>query len=868
MRPVNHETNNPVVNLSLQGGRFHKRGPGIVRCVSFLTGMIFAVALGLAFTLSTPALAGGGGGGGYAPAPKPQITEVEDPVAKPRDGDPIPAISESKDKRPEEDKTSKKPDDKTDETAEVDKKAGEETSEVVTNPDDEAAEAVAPTMEFGHSVDITHYTRRSPGKISIINEKHIPRIKASNFDRNPNLTVSISIENLGIIDGDVDAASYFSGDILIKNAIQGIIHRDIDVSNSGTGKISIENWGIINRDMNLSHSGNGGIKITNHGTINHDMDVSNFGTGETSIENLGTINRNMDLSHYGDDGIRIANHGTVNRDMFISNFGNAKTLIENRGIVNRDMYLSHYKAGEIKIVNHGTVGREMHVSHYGDGGIKIANHATVGDWDIKARHHGDGEISIKNLGKVSGEIDVTHYGEGDILITSHRAGGIDVEHYGSGVIYFDGSVNGPYQRRLQGETIRLGNVVFERGLSKKLVIRWEDLVFEEGNLIIREERNKLIIVGDYEGSSDTQLNFHVGSNKDFGMLWIDGDVTGQSRVSLIVDDVSFVTESTNFPELILVENGNDVKEDSFVGEQTVGAFNYVLEYDVLEDLYENHVWGFVNRGLSDAAKKIAETPDEIAKNIKTPPANNLDKQTKELGLWGKQNGSQATIGLNALAMRTMGGDMIVGTSMSQNSSTSNNINVESQITALTASWERKGFYVGGQTRYASFASDVSTDRLSVVQDNEGTGVNASADLGYRFVFPFGGMDFEVAPQVQLTWSRVNFDDFVGPHGEKVSLEDGDLVTGRLGLSWDGEWQGAGGFGQVYGGMNLRGAMDGKTSVNVSGVSVANEQDDLSVDGRLGFSYEWDEGYAVHGEVSALREDDNEIRADLGVQIDF
>ena len=213
--------------------------------------------------------------------------------------------------------------------------------------------------------------------------------------------------------------------------------------------------------------------------------------------------------------------------------------------------------------------------------------------------------------------------------------------------------------------------------------------------------------------------------------------------------------------------------------------------------------------------------------------------------------------------------MLVGTSMTRNSSMSNNISVESQIASLTASWERKGFYVGGQTRYAGFTSDVSTDRLSVVRNNEGTGVNASVDLGYRIALPFGGMSFEVAPQIQLAWSRVNFDDFVGPHGEKVSLEDGDRVTGRLGLSWDGEWQSAGGFGQIYGGMNLRGAVDGKTSVNVSGVSVANEQDDLSVDGRFGLSYEWGEGYEVHGEVSALRnEDDEEVHANLSVSVDF
>ena len=131
------------------------------------------------------------------------------------------------------------------------------------------------------------------------------------------------------------------------------------------------------------------------------------------------------------------------------------------------------------------------------------------------------------------------------------------------------------------------------------------------------------------------------------------------------------------------------------------------------------------------------------------------------------------------------------------------------------------------------------------------------------------MDFEVVPQVRLAWSRVGFEDYVSSRGGLISLEDGELMKGRLCLSWDGGWQGAGGFGQVYGGMSLRSAVDGKTSVNVSGVSVANEQDDLSVDGKLGLSYEWDDGYSVYGEAEASRQGDvEEVGANLGMSVDF
>ena len=104
----------------------------------------------------------------------------------------------------------------------------------------------------------------------------------------------------------------------------------------------------------------------------------------------------------------------------------------------------------------------------------------------------------------------------------------------------------------------------------------------------------------------------------------------------------------------------------------------------------------------------------------------------------------------------------------------------------------------------------------LVWDNEGIGVSTSAEVGYRFDFPLGGMDFSVAPQVQLVWSRVDFDDFTGLQGGLISLEDGDLMMGRLSLSWDGEWQDIRGSGSIYGGVSLRDALDGRTAVSVSG----------------------------------------------------
>ena len=120
------------------------------------------------------------------------------------------------------------------------------------------------------------------------------------------------------------------------------------------------------------------------------------------------------------------------------------------------------------------------------------------------------------------------------------------------------------------------------------------------------------------------------------------------------------------------------------------------------------------------------------------------------------------------------------------------------------------------------------------------------------------MGFGISPQMELAWTRFDFDNFTGPGSTgKISLEDGDITTDRLGLSFDGDY--------IYGGMNLCTAIDGKTSVNISGVSIASKQDDLLIDGLLGFSYDWSEDYETYGE---LFMDADEVRANLGVRIDF
>ena len=64
---------------------------------------------------------------------------------------------------------------------------------------------------------------------------------------------------------------------------------------------------------------------------------------------------------------------------------------------------------------------------------------------------------------------------------------------------------------------------------------------------------------------------------------------------------------------------------------------------------------------------------------------------------------------------------------------------------------------------------------------------------------------------ELILSRIAFGDFVGQHGDMIYLEDGNIVTARLGMLQNKEWRDADGFGHVYCEMSLCRALDGRTS---------------------------------------------------------
>ncbi|MER9656223.1 autotransporter outer membrane beta-barrel domain-containing protein [Mesorhizobium sp. M0152] len=179
----------------------------------------------------------------------------------------------------------------------------------------------------------------------------------------------------------------------------------------------------------------------------------------------------------------------------------------------------------------------------------------------------------------------------------------------------------------------------------------------------------------------------------------------------------------------------------------------------------------------------------------------------------------------------------------------------------TLTWYgENGFYVDGQGQFSWYDSDLGSDELgSLVKGNNATGYALSLEAGKRIQLHDG---WSLTPQAQLVYSSVDFDSFIGPSGETVSLDDGDSLKGRLGISADHERSWKDGDGKlrrthVYGIANVYHEFLDGTAVSVWGTNLANEANAWTGELGVGGSYNWnDDKYSVYGELDASTSLDN------------
>ena len=692
------------------------------------------------------------------------------------------------------------------------------------------------------------------------------------------------------------------GDIGIVN--EGTVEAGdtgIYAKHGGTGDIGITNKLLVDADdtgINAEHSGTGDIvvKVDDGSTVIADSGYGiksshiDDGTGEITIDLSGTVLGNDD-----DGAISMTSSGD-------------KTLILRPGYG-----LDVGQEDDVNITSAGTGDGILELNQDDDPLEGGATHASAtldfGTLDFQGfdefAKKGQNKWEISGVASDTEKFDTATIWEGTLGFTGGTTFKMAPAATGADPNYFKIENNAVLEvvgsNTLSGNLYNLGEIVFTYDRD------------------VEENPASVLTVGtDYRGGG--KVIFDVGS----GSWQADKISIGRNNVNpteatkvRILGEVSNFVSANNEYLPMVVEVTGTANPGSFVADESSGHdvnhHKYVFGHHPDTDAQGNitlHKWKF-RRGaeLSDVSGMGASYGDDLTTQVDpeeiTPDPDDennglglrADVRGHEGGVWGSQQSLRTSsepsviavrgsrkedhrvhFGYDTPAMGFMGGDMVVRTSVSRGLSISNvftssgrnRINMESDAAALSALWQSpSGFYAGGGTRYVRSLSNISTRGFALARDNEGVGVGASAKAGYRLAVPVGRMDFSVAPQVQLLWSSVDFDDFAGLTGEVVSLEDGELVTGRLGLLWDGEWQDASGLGRIYGKMNLHNALDGETVVSVSGVPLSRERSELSADGKLGLSYEWNEGYAVRGEVSASQRDDaEEIRADFAMSIDF
>src|SRR5690606_15042229 len=120
------------------------------------------------------------------------------------------------------------------------------------------------------------------------------------------------------------------------------------------------------------------------------------------------------------------------------------------------------------------------------------------------------------------------------------------------------------------------------------------------------------------------------------------------------------------------------------------------------------------------------------------------------------------------------------------------------------------------------------------------GYALSAEIGQKIDLD---ESWTMTPQAQLQYASIDFDDFVDPFMTPVSLDRGDSLKARAGLSVDHStyWTGEDGSisrSHFYGIANLHYEFLDGTIVDVAGTEFVSQAERLSVGAGLGGTLNW------------------------------
>lgn len=402
-----------------------------------------------------------------------------------------------------------------------------------------------------------------------------------------------------------------------------------------------------------------------------------------------------------------------------------------------------------------------------------------------------------------------------------------------------------------------------------------------------------LTASNYVGDNGTiLLNTKLGADgSPSNKLIIDGG-SATGTTTLLVKNTNGAGAVTTGDGIMLVDaiNGATTSPDAFRLSSAVsaGAYDYNLNYQNLaksdQSWYLRSIATPSGPALSPTAQTVLPYADVLS-NFAQATLGTLQQRTGNRiwtdgsidgrGAWGRVVGQHASydpksgssytqgigflqVGYDGVAVRRPDGELTVGAYAAFGKSSAHidvtrdpvsgaarsggKITSTGTSLGLDATWlGQNGLYADAVGQFAWYDSDLSNKRGT---DNQGWSGAASLELGKRFDL---GSGWSLVPQTQLAWVHVDFDSYIDDAGNKISLDKGDSLQGRIGVRVEKQSESATRDLQLYGIANLEYEFLNGTSVEVSGTTLDQRNQRLWGELGVGATYVLDKKWSLYAE---------------------
>lgn len=437
--------------------------------------------------------------------------------------------------------------------------------------------------------------------------------------------------------------------------------------------------------------------------------------------------------------------------------------------------------------------------------------------------------------------------------------------------------------------------------------------FAGGTIAPGDSIGMLTVAGDYVGSGGTlEIETVLGDDSSAtDKLIVTGNTSGNTNVH-VINLAGAGAQTVEGIKIIDVAGASDgsftlLGNYVFEGDQAViaGAYAYRLYqgggstttdgdwylrsvlnvetplYQPLTPIYE--VYADVLQSFNQLDTLQQRLGNRSWSNGAAVANSAVDADSAGSGMWGRILGRQVSIdpkqsttganynvdiwqlqgGVDGELYSGDAGDLVVGVSgrygtiSADVSSTFGDGSITSTGFGLDGSmtwYGTSGLYLDAQANATWYDSDLSSSAVATgrISGNDGFGYAFGLEAGRQIAL---GANWSVTPQAQLTYSKIDYNDFTDSLGAAVSLKDAHKLRGRLGISADYENSWADSSGQTrrvhaYGIANLDYDLHSNSGVRVSGVKFMTEQEALWGGLGLGGTYRWgNDKYAIYGEAT-------------------